>query len=210
MRKVVTIVFADLVGSTALHERLEPESARRFMESYYVAMRGAVEAQGGTVTQLLGDGVKAVFGIPRVAEDDAIRAVRAAVAMQDAFRALAEAQRGAVGGGESTHRLVATLVTLEFRSPGFCLESGTRAAAASAAPSPSPIDTSLRRTASPSTRWSRHTEPTDSPALRSSSSTISTRRRRASRSWARSGDPRRARDRDDRGLHSTLLMSKVD
>jgi class 3 adenylate cyclase len=78
-RKVVTIVFADLVGSTALHERLEPESARRFMESYYVAMRGAVESQGGTVTQLLGDGVKAVFGIPRVAEDDAIRAVRAVI-----------------------------------------------------------------------------------------------------------------------------------
>ena len=156
MRKVVTIVFADLVGSTALHERLEPESARRFMESYYAAMRGAVESQGGTVTQLLGDGVKAVFGIPRVAEDDAIRAVRAAVAMQDAFRALAEAQRGAVGAtglrvavntgevvandeteiigdpvnvaarlqeqgkdgdvvvGESTHRLVSTLVTLEL------------------------------------------------------------------------------------------------
>ena len=60
-------------------------------------MRGAVESHSGTVTQLLGDGVKAVFGIPRVAEDDAIRAVRAAVAMQDAFRALAEQQRGAVG-----------------------------------------------------------------------------------------------------------------
>ncbi len=96
-RKVVTIVFADLVGSTALHERLDAESARAFMESYYTAMRGAVESHGGTVTQLLGDGVKAVFGIPRVAEDDAIRAVRAAVAMQDAFRALAEQQRGAVG-----------------------------------------------------------------------------------------------------------------
>jgi class 3 adenylate cyclase len=54
----VTIVFADLVGSTALHERLDPESARRFMESYYTAMRGAVESHGGTVTQLLGDGVK--------------------------------------------------------------------------------------------------------------------------------------------------------
>ena len=96
-RKIVTIVFADLVGSTALHERLDPESARRFMESYYGAMRGAVESHGGTVTQLLGDGVKAVFGIPRVSEDDAVRAVRAAVAMQQAFRALADQQRGAVG-----------------------------------------------------------------------------------------------------------------
>ncbi len=155
-RKIVTIVFADLVGSTALHERLDPESARRFMESYYDAMRGAVESHGGTVTQLLGDGVKAVFGIPRVTEDDAIRAVHAAAAMQEAFRGLAEQQRGAVGKtglrvavntgevvardeteiigdpvnvaarlqeqghdgdvvvGESTHRLVSTLVTLEL------------------------------------------------------------------------------------------------
>ncbi len=96
-RKVVTIVFADLVGSTALHERLDPESARRFMEGYYAAMRGAVESHGGAVTQFLGDGVKAVFGIPRVAEDDAIRAVRAAVAMQAAFRAHADPQREAIG-----------------------------------------------------------------------------------------------------------------
>jgi class 3 adenylate cyclase/ketosteroid isomerase-like protein len=96
-RKIVTIVFADLVGSTALHERLDAESAGRFMDAYYRAMRGAVEAHGGTVTQLLGDGVKAVFGAPRVAEDDAIRAVRAAVAMQRSFRALADEQAGAVG-----------------------------------------------------------------------------------------------------------------
>jgi len=96
-RKVVTIVFADLTGSTSLQERLDAESVRRFMDAYYQAMRGAVEAHGGTVTQLLGDGVKAVFGAPRVAEDDAIRAVRAAVAMQRAFAELAEAQAGAVG-----------------------------------------------------------------------------------------------------------------
>ncbi len=96
-RKVVTIVFADLTGSTSLHERLDAESVRRFMDAYYQAMRGAVESHGGTVTQLLGDGVKAVFGAPRVAEDDAIRAVHAAVAMQRAFAELAEAQAGAVG-----------------------------------------------------------------------------------------------------------------
>jgi class 3 adenylate cyclase/tetratricopeptide (TPR) repeat protein len=96
-RKVVTIVFADLVGSTALHERLDAESARLFMERYYRTMRAATEAHGGTVTQLLGDGVKAVFGAPRVAEDDAIRAVRAAVDMQRAFRALAEQQSSLVG-----------------------------------------------------------------------------------------------------------------
>jgi class 3 adenylate cyclase/ketosteroid isomerase-like protein len=96
-RKILTIVFADLVGSTALHERLDPESARRFVESYYEAMREAVESHGGTVVQLLGDGVMAVFGVPRVAEDDAIRAVRAAAAMQENFQALASQRRDAVG-----------------------------------------------------------------------------------------------------------------
>ncbi len=87
-RKVVTIVFADLVGSTALHERLDAESARRVMERYYEALRAAVNAHGGTVVKLLGDGVMAAFGLKRVAEDDALRAVRAAAAMQAAFRAL--------------------------------------------------------------------------------------------------------------------------
>ncbi len=98
-RKVVTIVFADLVGSTALHERLDAESARRVMERYYEALRAAVDAHGGTVVKLLGDGVMAAFGLKQVAEDDALRAVRAGVAMQDAFRALVREQAvlGAVG-----------------------------------------------------------------------------------------------------------------
>ncbi|MGH7288414.1 MAG: adenylate/guanylate cyclase domain-containing protein, partial [Myxococcota bacterium] len=85
-RKVVTIVFADLIGSTALHERLDPESVRRIMEGYHGSVRAPVEAHGGTVVQLLGDGVMCAFGIPRVAEDDALRAVRAAVDVQRAFR----------------------------------------------------------------------------------------------------------------------------
>src|SRR6266404_1437308 len=96
-RKIVTIVFADLIGSTALHERLDAESARLFVERYYQAMRGAVEAYGGSVTQLLGDGVMAVFGMPRVREDDALRAVHAGVAIQRAFRELAHAHIGATG-----------------------------------------------------------------------------------------------------------------
>ncbi len=85
-RKVVTIVFADLIGSTALHERLDPESVSRIMEGYHAAVRAPIEAQGGTVVQLLGDGVMCAFGIPRVAEDDALRAVRAAVDVQRSFR----------------------------------------------------------------------------------------------------------------------------
>src|SRR5262245_120250 len=84
-RKVVTIVFADLAGSTTLQERLDPESSRRRMERYYAAMQEAVTAERGTVVKRLGDGVMAAFGVPQVGEDDALRAVRAAVAMQTAF-----------------------------------------------------------------------------------------------------------------------------
>src|SRR5881628_2490747 len=96
-RKVVTIVFADLIGSTSLHERLDPESTRRLMDRYYQALRAPVEAHGGTVVQLLGDGVMCAFGVPHVAEDDAIRAVRAAVGMQRAFREFARDESDVVG-----------------------------------------------------------------------------------------------------------------
>jgi class 3 adenylate cyclase/tetratricopeptide (TPR) repeat protein len=96
-RKVVTIVFADLIGSTSLHERLDPESVRRVMARYHQAVRVPVEAHGGTVVQLLGDGVMCAFGVPRVAEDDAIRAVRAAVGIQRAFREFARAEQAILG-----------------------------------------------------------------------------------------------------------------
>jgi class 3 adenylate cyclase len=91
-RKVVTIVFADLIGSTALHERLDPESVSRVMEAYHAAVRAPIEAHGGSVVQLLGDGVMCAFGVPQVAEDDALRAVRAAVAVQASFRAFLAAR----------------------------------------------------------------------------------------------------------------------
>jgi class 3 adenylate cyclase len=96
-RKIVTIVFADLIGSVSLHERLDAESARRLMDRYHRAMSAAVDVHGGRVVQPLGDGVLAAFGVPRVAEDDAIRAVRAAVGMQRAFRELAREQSAAMG-----------------------------------------------------------------------------------------------------------------
>src|SRR2546425_839813 len=96
-RKVVTIVFADLIGSTSLHERLDPESVSRLMDRYYQVVREPVEAHGGRVVQLLGDGVMCAFGIPRAGEDDAIRAVRAAAGMQSAFREFAREQSDVVG-----------------------------------------------------------------------------------------------------------------
>src|SRR6266700_61519 len=97
VRKVVTIVFADLIGSTSLHEHLDPESTRRLMDRYYQALRAPVEAHGGAVVQLLGDGVMCAFGVPHVAEDDAIRAVRAAVGKQRAFREFARDESEVVG-----------------------------------------------------------------------------------------------------------------
>src|SRR5262249_52896991 len=89
-RKVVTIVFADLIGSTSLHERLDPESVNRLMARYHRAVSAPVEAHGGTVVQLLGDGVMCAFGVPRVAEEDAIRGARAAGTRRRTFPGLLE------------------------------------------------------------------------------------------------------------------------
>ncbi len=89
-RKVVTVVFADLAGSTSQHEQMDPESVRGFMDAYYRAVRSAVESHGGRVVKLMGDGVMAAFGVPRVSEDDAERAMRAAAGMQVAFTHLAD------------------------------------------------------------------------------------------------------------------------
>jgi class 3 adenylate cyclase/tetratricopeptide (TPR) repeat protein len=91
VRKVVTIVFADMVGSTQIGEALDPEALRRIQGSYFDTLATAIEAHGGTVEKYIGDAVMAVFGIPRVHEDDALRAVRAAVAMQTAISGLNDA-----------------------------------------------------------------------------------------------------------------------
>src|SRR5512144_2744642 len=78
VRKTVTIVFADLAGSTDVGERLDPEALRDLQTRYFDAMRRALERHGGTVEKYIGDAVMAVFGIPVLHEDDAVRAVRAA------------------------------------------------------------------------------------------------------------------------------------
>jgi class 3 adenylate cyclase/tetratricopeptide (TPR) repeat protein len=82
VRKIVTIVFCDVTGSTDLGERLDPETTRRVMSRYFAEMRTILERHGGTVEKFIGDAVMAVFGIPRLREDDALRAVRAAHEMQ--------------------------------------------------------------------------------------------------------------------------------
>ena len=83
-RKTVSVLFCDLADSTALGERLDPEPLRELMGRWYEEMRVAVERHGGTVEKFIGDAVMAVFGLPRAHEDDALRAVRAALEMQQA------------------------------------------------------------------------------------------------------------------------------
>jgi class 3 adenylate cyclase/tetratricopeptide (TPR) repeat protein len=82
VRKTVTIVFSDVVGSTGLGERLDPESFQHVMSRYGGEMRRVVEAHGGRVEKFIGDAVMAVFGVPVLHEDDAMRAVRAALEMR--------------------------------------------------------------------------------------------------------------------------------
>jgi class 3 adenylate cyclase/tetratricopeptide (TPR) repeat protein len=88
VRKTVTVLFADVTGSTSLGERLDPESMRRVMGRYFDEMRAVLERHGGTVEKFIGDAVMAVFGVPTVHEDDALRGVRAAAEMRDALRLL--------------------------------------------------------------------------------------------------------------------------
>jgi class 3 adenylate cyclase/tetratricopeptide (TPR) repeat protein len=89
-RRTVTVLFADMVGSTELGDRLDPESTRRVVSSYFDAMQAVLERHGGTVEKFIGDAIMAVFGIPNIHEDDALRALRAANEMRERLRALNE------------------------------------------------------------------------------------------------------------------------
>jgi class 3 adenylate cyclase/tetratricopeptide (TPR) repeat protein len=82
VRKTVTVLFCDVTESTRLGETLDPETHRRVMSRYFEEMSGALEWHGGTVEKFIGDAVMAVFGVPSVHEDDALRALRAAAEMR--------------------------------------------------------------------------------------------------------------------------------
>jgi len=87
-RRVVTVLFADLVGSTPMLVRLDAERARAIIADYFADMRGEVERHGGVVEKFIGDAVMALFGLPIAHEDDPERAVRAALAMRERMGAL--------------------------------------------------------------------------------------------------------------------------
>ena len=88
LRKTVTVFFSDLVSSTELGERLDPESLRIVMQRYFDIVGGVLGRHGGTVEKFIGDAVMAVFGIPVAHEDDALRALRAAVEIRAALEPL--------------------------------------------------------------------------------------------------------------------------
>ena len=99
-RKTVTVLFCDLTGSTSLGETVDPERLRALLARYFDQMKTIVERHGGSVEKFIGDAVMAVFGVPVVHEDDALRAVRAAVEMRDALPDLGLQGRIGVTTGE--------------------------------------------------------------------------------------------------------------
>jgi class 3 adenylate cyclase/tetratricopeptide (TPR) repeat protein len=99
-RKVVTVLFCDVAGSTALGESLDAEALRGLLAGYFERMKSIVERHSGLVEKFIGDAVMAVFGLPAVHEDDAVRALRAAAEMQLALPELGIEGRIGVCSGE--------------------------------------------------------------------------------------------------------------
>src|ERR671936_2216844 len=99
LRRTVSVVFGDLAGSTALGERLDPESLHGVLDRYSETCADVLERHGGTVEKFIGDAVVAVFGLPSLHEDDALRAVRAAVELRQALADLSADLRRTWGVG---------------------------------------------------------------------------------------------------------------
>jgi class 3 adenylate cyclase/tetratricopeptide (TPR) repeat protein len=110
-RKVVTVLFCDLSGSTALGERTDPEALRGLMRRYYEGSRAVLERHGATVEKFVGDAVMAVFGIPSSSEEDALRAVRSAFELRSAVAALGLEARIGINTGPVVASEGDTLVT---------------------------------------------------------------------------------------------------
>jgi class 3 adenylate cyclase len=124
-RKVVTILFTDLVGSTARAEGLDPEDVRATLSAYYAQLRAELERHGGTVEKFIGDAVMAVFGAPVSHEDDPERAVRAALAIRDSIGGELEI-RTAVHTGEALVALGARAVEGEGMVSGDVVNTAAR------------------------------------------------------------------------------------
>jgi class 3 adenylate cyclase/tetratricopeptide (TPR) repeat protein len=125
-RKVVTILFADLVGSTARAEHQDPEDVRAALSAYYARLRSELERHGGTVEKFIGDAVMAVFGAPVAHEDDPERAVRAALAIRDALAESDVDVRIAVHTGEALVSRGAKVAAGEAMVAGDVVNSAAR------------------------------------------------------------------------------------
>jgi class 3 adenylate cyclase/tetratricopeptide (TPR) repeat protein len=127
VRKTVTVLFCDLVGSTALGERTDPEVLRELMTGYHAELRTILEHHGGTVEKFVGDAAMAVFGIPQAHEDDALRAVRAAAEIQEAVARIGLEVRIGVNTGEVVAGTGETLVTGDAVNVAARLEQAAQA-----------------------------------------------------------------------------------
>jgi class 3 adenylate cyclase len=132
-RKVVTVLFADLVGFTSRAEQLDPEDVRAMLSPYYARLRKELERRGGTVEKFIGDAVVALFGAPVAHEDDPERAVRAALAIRDGLTELNEADpklelqvRIAVNTGEALIALGANPSEGEGMASGDVVNTAAR------------------------------------------------------------------------------------
>ena len=133
-RKVVTVLFADVVGFTARAERMDPEDVRRLIAPLHARLRAELDRRGGTVEKFIGDAVMAVFGAPVAHEDDAERAVRAALAIRDALVADGELElRIGITTGEALIALGARPETGEGIASGDVVNTAARLQAAAPA-----------------------------------------------------------------------------
>ena len=126
-RKVVTVVFCDLVGSTARAERMDPEDVRALLSDFHDRVRSELERHGGAVEKFIGDAVVAVFGAPAAHEDDPERAVRAALAVRDWTREDGSLQvRIGITTGEALVSLDARLDRGEGMASGNVVNTAAR------------------------------------------------------------------------------------
>ena len=128
-RKVVTVLFADLVGFTSRAEQMDPEDVRAVLEPYHARLRTELERRGGTVEKFIGDAVMALFGAPTAHEDDPERAVRAALAIRDSIREEGDLEvRIAVTTGEALVALGARPAEGEGMASGDVVNTAAQAA----------------------------------------------------------------------------------
>src|SRR5213595_42938 len=126
-RKVVTVLFADLVGFTSRAQTLDPEDVRAVLSPYWERLRAELEQMGGTVEKFIGDAVMALFGAPVAHEDDPERAVRAALAIRDWVREEDDLQvRIAVNTGEALVLLDARPAEGEGMAAGDVVNTAAR------------------------------------------------------------------------------------